>query len=109
MDAALDGGRLQTGRSTTWRNVLEDPENPISSFESSFNVRLQPDAPTGHCTELPDEILEALSALLQPDAPADDSNAPIRIGDGVPPPRKIHDVPPVYPPGGAGGRCSRAS
>ena len=25
------------------------------------------------------------------------SVAPIRVGDGVPPPRKIHDVPPVYP------------
>ena len=25
------------------------------------------------------------------------SAAPIRIGDGVPPPRKVHDVPPVYP------------
>ncbi len=23
--------------------------------------------------------------------------APIRVGDGVPPPRKVHDVPPVYP------------
>ena len=23
--------------------------------------------------------------------------APIRVGNGVPPPRKVHDVPPVYP------------
>ena len=25
------------------------------------------------------------------------SAAPIRVGSGVPPPRKVHDVPPVYP------------
>ena len=28
---------------------------------------------------------------------AAESAAPIRVGNGVPPPRKVHDVPPVYP------------
>ena len=85
MDAALDG-RLQPVLDHL-RNVLDDPETDSSRIQLTFTV-----------PPLPDDALEALSALLQPDAPADASNAPIRIGDGVPPPRKIHDVPPVYPP-----------
>ena len=36
-------------------------------------------------------VLSELQTLLN-------SNEPVRIGGDVPPPRKIHDVPPVYPP-----------
>ena len=44
-------------------------------------------------------VLDELQAVLNdPDRPADRSNEPIRIGDGVPSPAKIRDVPPVYPP-----------
>ena len=34
----------------------------------------------------------------QPSGPAGGPGEPVRIGDGVPPPAKIHDVPPVYFP-----------
>ena len=85
MAAALDG-RLQPVLDLL-RNVLDDPETASSRIQLTFTV-----------PPLPDDALEALSALLLPDVPADPSNAPIRIGDGVAPPRKIHDVPPVYPP-----------
>ena len=78
--------------------LLDDPESDISSLQLTFTVRPQPDERAGLSTELGDDVLEALAALPQPDAPGDPSNAPIRIGDGVAPPRKIHDVPPVYPP-----------
>ena len=40
-------------------------------------------------------VLSELQTLLNG---PDRSNEPIRIGGDVPPPRKIHDVPPVYPP-----------
>ena len=44
-------------------------------------------------------VLDELQTVLDdPDRLADRSNQPIRIGNGVPPPTKIHDVPPVYPP-----------
>ena len=44
-------------------------------------------------------VLDELRTVLDdPDQPADRPDEPIRIGDGVPPPAKIHDVPPVYPP-----------
>ena len=96
MAAALDG-RLQPVLDHL-RNVLTDPESGNRRIQLTFTVRSQPDETAGLSTELGDDILEALAALPQPDAPADPSNAPVRIGDGVAPPRKIHDVPPVYPP-----------
>ena len=96
MAAALDG-RLQPVIDHL-RNVLNDPETGSSRIQLTFTVRPQTDEPAGVSTELGDDILEALAVLPQPGAPADPSNAPIRIGDGVAPPRKIHDVPPVYPP-----------
>ena len=44
-------------------------------------------------------VLDELRTVLDdPEQPADRPDEPIRIGDGVPPPAKIHDVPPVYPP-----------
>ena len=44
-------------------------------------------------------VLSELQTLLNgPDRLADRSNEPVRIGGELPPPRKIHDVPPVYPP-----------
>jgi TonB family protein len=44
-------------------------------------------------------VLDELQSVLgDPDQPAGRSDEPVRIGDGVPPPAKIHDVPPVYPP-----------
>ena len=44
-------------------------------------------------------VLSELQTLLNgPDRLADRSNEPVRIGGDVRPPRKIHDVPPVYPP-----------
>jgi len=43
-------------------------------------------------------IAVTASALDEPAGQrAAGSAAPIRVGDGVPPPRKVHDVPPVYP------------
>ena len=42
-------------------------------------------------TALSELVLSELQTLLN-------SNEPVRIGGDVPPPRKIHDVPPVYPP-----------
>ena len=94
--AALDG-RLQPVLDHL-RNVLTDPESGSSRIQLTFTVRSQADAPAGLSSGLGDDILEALAALPQRDAPADPPNAPIRIGDGVAPPRKIHDVRPVYPP-----------
>ena len=41
---------------------------------------------------------ELQTALNDPDQPAGRPAEPIRIGNGVPPPEKIQDVPPVYPP-----------
>ena len=96
MAAALDG-RLQPVLDHV-RNVLTDPESGSSRIQLTFTVRSEADAPAGLSSGLGDDILEALAALPQRDAPADPSNAPIRIGDGVAPPRKIHDVRPVYPP-----------
>ena len=44
-------------------------------------------------------VLDELQSVLgDPDQPAGRSDEPVRIGNGVPPPAKIHDVPPVYPP-----------
>jgi TonB family protein len=44
-------------------------------------------------------VLDELQTVLDDsDRAADGSNEPIRVGGGVPPPAKIHDVPPVYPP-----------
>ncbi len=44
-------------------------------------------------------VLDELQAVLDdPDRPSGRPDEPIRIGDGVSPPTKIHDVPPVYPP-----------
>ena len=44
-------------------------------------------------------VLDELQTVLDdPDLAAGRPDEPIRIGDGVPPPAKIHDVPPVYPP-----------
>ena len=44
-------------------------------------------------------VLDELQTVLDdPDQPSGRSDEPVRIGDGVPPPAKIHDVPPVYPP-----------
>ena len=47
-------------------------------------------------------VLDELQTVLEdPDRPSDrldEPDEPVRIGDGVPPPAKIHDVPPVYPP-----------
>ncbi len=44
-------------------------------------------------------VLDELQTVLDdPDRPFGRSNEPVRIGNGVPPPAKIHDVPPVYPP-----------
>ena len=40
-------------------------------------------------------VLSELQTLLNG---PDRSNEPVRIGNGVRPPAKIHDVPPVYPP-----------
>ena len=42
-------------------------------------------------TALSELVLSELQTLLN-------SNEPVRIGGDVPPPRKIHNVPPVYPP-----------
>ena len=70
--AALDG-RLQPVLDQM-RALLNDPESGIRSFELTFTGRTQPD-------EL-----------------ADPSTEPVRIGNGVTPPRRIHDVHPVYPP-----------
>ena len=43
-------------------------------------------------------VLDELQTVLgDPDQPSG-PDEPIRIGNGVPPPAKIHDVPPVYPP-----------
>ena len=44
-------------------------------------------------------VLDELQTVLDgPDQPSGRPDEPIRIGNGVPPPAKIHDVPPVYPP-----------
>ena len=43
-------------------------------------------------------LTELQTALADADRPAGGPGEPVRIGDGVPPPAKIHDVPPVYPP-----------
>ena len=72
MAAALDG-RLQNVVDEL-QAVLKDPESGISSFQLTFTGRLQPDG------------------LASP------PNEPVRIGSGVTPPAKIHDVHPVYPP-----------
>ena len=75
--------------------VLDDPES--RSFQLTFTIR--PDAPAGPATEEPDA--PAGPATEEPDTPADPATEePIRIGnvEGVSPPVKIHDVPPVYPP-----------
>lgn len=44
-------------------------------------------------------VLAELQTLLnEPVRPTDGSNEAVRIGNGVRPPRKIHDVQPAYPP-----------
>lgn len=44
-------------------------------------------------------VLAELQALLDgTDGRADGSSGAVRIGNGVRPPRKTHDVPPAYPP-----------
>ena len=44
-------------------------------------------------------VLDELQTVLDnSDQAAGRPDEPIRIGNGVPPPTKIHDVPPVYPP-----------
>ena len=44
-------------------------------------------------------VLAELQALLEgTDGRTDGATNVIRIGNGVRPPRKIHDVPPAYPP-----------
>jgi TonB family protein len=44
-------------------------------------------------------VLDELQTVLDdPDQPSGRPDEPVRIGNGVPPPAKIHDVPPVYPP-----------
>jgi TonB family protein len=48
--------------------------------------------------QLQSVLAELQTVLDDPDQPAGRSDEPVRIGDGVPPPAKIHDVPPVYPP-----------
>lgn len=72
MAGALDG-RLQPVLEQL-QAVLNDPESGTNSFRVTLTIR-----------------------PLRGDL-ADAPTEPIRIGDGVPPPTKIHDVPPVYPP-----------
>ncbi len=44
-------------------------------------------------------VLDELQTVLDdPGQPSGRPDDPVRIGNGVPPPAKIHDVPPVYPP-----------
>ncbi len=44
-------------------------------------------------------VLDELQTVLDdPGQPSGRPDEPVRIGNGVPPPAKIHDVPPVYPP-----------
>ncbi len=47
---------------------------------------------------LQEQLATVLSELQTMLNGPDRSNEPVRIGGYVPPPRKIHDVPPVYPP-----------
>ena len=97
--------------------VGQEPQTEPSSPRTTANLS---SGPTGVTVTIRGESLEEIVAVLKtmleqweqtqtaleevrtlpddPDRLTDDSNEPVRIGNGVVPPRKIHDVPPTYPP-----------
>ena len=78
---------------TTGSAVGQPPSEPSSERIAALVER------AAALQEQLQRVLDELRTVLDdPDQPADRPDEPIRIGDGVPPPAKIHDVPPVYPP-----------
>ena len=75
-----------TGVTVTIRG--ESLEEVIAALKTMLEQMEQTQAALEELRTLPDD----------PDRLTDDSNEPVRIGSGVRPPRKIHDVPPAYPP-----------
>ena len=86
-------------------NAVEQPPTTEPSLPWA-TANLTASAAGGTVTISAESIKELVAALailqeeLQtvPNDSADRSNEPIRIGNGVRPPAKVHDVPPVYPP-----------
>ena len=75
-------------RATTTRTLTIDGQNVNELVERATALQEQMAA-----------VLAELQTLLDgTDRRADGSNGTVRIGNGVRPPRKIHDVPPAYPP-----------
>ena len=90
------------------------PREPVRSMQ--VTVRVGPSSAAGATATISgesiEEIVAALAALqerlqvvlgglqMASNDPVRDAavDTPIRIGNGVSPPRKIHDAPPVYPP-----------
>ena len=86
----------ETGRSTeTIGSVVEQEPRTESSSERIVELVERAAALQEQLQTVLDELQTALS---DPGGLADRANEPIRVGNGVPPPEKIHDVPPVYPP-----------
>ena len=78
---------------TTASTVGQPPSEPSSERIAALVER------AAALQEQLQSVLDELRTVLDdPDQPAGRPDEPIRIGDGVPPPAKIHDVPPVYPP-----------
>lgn len=91
----LDGLNVATYHSDPARGVEnESTVRSLALQDGERTVVLEATAPAnGSFT-----IAVTATALDEPAWPrAARSAAPIRVGAGVPPPRKVHDVPPVYP------------
>ena len=97
--------------------VGQEPQSEPSSPRTTANLTSGPAGVTVTIRgESLEEIVAALKTMLEqmeqtqtaleelptlfndPDRLADDSNEPVRVGNGVVPPRKIRDVQPTYPP-----------
>ncbi|MCY3845008.1 MAG: energy transducer TonB [Acidobacteria bacterium] len=82
------------------------------AIQASLDVALENGTPTivaEAANPANDSVVTVEVTATVLDRPADESAArpvePIRVGGDVPPPRRTHDVPPVYP---AGARAARA-
>ena len=90
----LDDLSVTTFYSDPARLGIESSVRSLALQDGERTVVLEATAPVNGSFTL----AVTATALDEPAGPrAARSAAPIRVGAGVPPPRKVHDVPPVYP------------
>ena len=96
-EAATTGPAQTTaGRSAATTGSAVEQEPPAES--SSERIAELVERAAALQQQLQTVLDELQTVLDDSDRPAGPSDEPIRIGNGVRPPAKIHDVPPVYPP-----------